>query len=1069
GTIVLPGGTVQLGNGAVVVGNGTNALQVVGTTAQINAALAPGLTYTPSLNYNGADTLTMVTNDLGATGAGGPMKDTDTVAIAVAAVNDAPINTVPGPQKTNEDTPLVITGLSVSDVDSGTSPINTLFQVNQGVLNIDTSMPGTVVLPGGTVQLGNGAVVVGNGTNALQVVGTTAQINAALAPGLTYTPSLNYNGADTLTMVTNDLGATGTGGPLKDTDTVGITVVAVNDAPVNTVPGPQKTNEDIPLVITGLAISDVDSGPSPLTTLFQVTQGVLTIDTTMPGTIVLPGGTVQLGNGAVVLGNGTSALQILGTVAQTNAVLAPGLTYTPTFAYYGPDTLTMTTNDLGATGLGGPMKDTDTVAITVAPVVHPPTLTVNTPNVSGFNGLPIPISITGALTDSNKPEVLTFDLSNVPTNAVLQDGLGVDHTGQSSYTFTLDQITGLSITMPDSRVDTPPFTFSVIAVATDAALGQSASSLPGTVTVSVSSVNPYPVLSNLSATNVDQGSATTLTGTITSNRTNSFEVTVDWGDGSAPQTFAVNQQGQFTFTHVYLYEDANPSPSELTPIHVTVVDNFGLSTTGDTSLLVSNVAPTVSGLSITPGSLQIANTATLTGTIFDPGPADNFTLTVNWGDGTAQEVIALAAGSTSFTLSHAFTDNTRGQPDQVNPVLVSVVDDHNGLGTALTSITVHDIAPTLIDYKNTNVGSDGIVTIVGNATHPGTSPLTLTINWGDTVQVIQNVPQGNFTLTHFYIAPPDPANPSAPIAIHVSVNDDTQLSAAAAGTAAVPGLGPLGGALALFYVQQQSTIPTIISEIAHVDYGAAQPIVLSFTTVQFDPRAPQGVTTAATKAVVALRTVDLEAGTEQGVVLLPVDILNNLSDLFGKLPDDHYRLYYVEQGTERLIMDAVVRQGKPIDPTDQSEGTSDRPPTSQLNQHPEVPAANREQNAHVQDAPAAVEATAEPAKPGDVSLVSPLELPTASGAVDPSPTSLAPREDAIFARNQASQTKYRHLLGPALAAVAATSVWSGDRWAREVDRELAQAPTEALTKAARLRRRLRRAKQDIAGNPSRPK
>jgi hypothetical protein len=481
------------------------------------------------------------------------------------------------------------------------------------------------------------------------------------------------------------------------------------------------------------------------------------------------------------------------------------------------------------------------------------------------------------------------------------------------------------------------------------------------------------------------------------------------------------------------------------------------------------VAPTVSGLSITPGSLQIANTATLTGTIFDPGPADNFTLTVNWGDGTAQEVIALAAGSTSFTLSHAFTDNTRGQPDQVNPVLVSVVDDHNGLGTALTSITVHDIAPTLIDYKNTNVGSDGIVTIVGNATHPGTSPLTLTINWGDTVQVIQNVPQGNFTLTHFYIAPPDPANPSAPIAIHVSVNDDTQLSAAAAGTAVVPGLGPLGGALALFYVQQQSTIPTIISEIAHVDYGAAQPIVLSFTTVQFDPRAPQGVTTAATKAVVALRTVDLEAGTEQGVVLLPVDILNNLSDLFGKLPDDHYRLYYVEQGTERLIMDAVVRQGRPIDPTDQSEGTSDRPPTSQLNQHPEVPAANREQNAHVQDAPAAVEATAEPAKPGDVSLVSPLELPTASGAVDPSPTSLAPREDAIFARNQASQTKYRHLLGPALAAVAATSVWSGDRWAREVDRELAQAPTEALTKAARLRRRLRRAQQDIAGNPSRPK
>ncbi|HEY1599550.1 MAG TPA: hypothetical protein VGG64_08110, partial [Pirellulales bacterium] len=78
-------------------------------------------------------------------------------------VDQPPVNTVPGPQTTNEDTPLVIGGLSVADPDSGTSPINTLFQVNQGVLNIDTSMPGTIVLPGGTVQLGNGAVVVGNG------------------------------------------------------------------------------------------------------------------------------------------------------------------------------------------------------------------------------------------------------------------------------------------------------------------------------------------------------------------------------------------------------------------------------------------------------------------------------------------------------------------------------------------------------------------------------------------------------------------------------------------------------------------------------------------------------------------------------------------------------------------------------------------------------------------------------------------------------------------------------------------------------------------------------------------
>ena len=50
-----------------------------------------------------------------------------------------------------------------------------------------------------------------------------ANINAALA-GLSYQPTSNYQGSDSLTIVTNDQGNTGSGGPLSDTDTVNITV-----------------------------------------------------------------------------------------------------------------------------------------------------------------------------------------------------------------------------------------------------------------------------------------------------------------------------------------------------------------------------------------------------------------------------------------------------------------------------------------------------------------------------------------------------------------------------------------------------------------------------------------------------------------------------------------------------------------------------------------------------------------------------------------------------------------------------------------------------------------------------
>ena len=67
-----------------------------GTIAAINTALN-GLTFSPTADFNGAGaSLQVVTNDLGNTGSGGAKTDTDSVAITVNAVNDAPVNTVPG-------------------------------------------------------------------------------------------------------------------------------------------------------------------------------------------------------------------------------------------------------------------------------------------------------------------------------------------------------------------------------------------------------------------------------------------------------------------------------------------------------------------------------------------------------------------------------------------------------------------------------------------------------------------------------------------------------------------------------------------------------------------------------------------------------------------------------------------------------------------------------------------------------------------------------------------------------------------------------------------------------------
>ncbi len=185
----------------MITGNGTNTLTILGTPTQISNELSLGLNYRPTEHYNGSDLLTMTSNDLGATGL--PLVDVDTVAITVAPINEGPVNTVPGAQSTDEDTALVMSGFSVADAASGTNPITTQFTVTHGTLSVDTT--GGVPQPSGAILLPNGVVITGNGTDTLTILGTPTQISNELSLGLTYTPSLNYNGSDQLTMTSNDL------------------------------------------------------------------------------------------------------------------------------------------------------------------------------------------------------------------------------------------------------------------------------------------------------------------------------------------------------------------------------------------------------------------------------------------------------------------------------------------------------------------------------------------------------------------------------------------------------------------------------------------------------------------------------------------------------------------------------------------------------------------------------------------------------------------------------------------------------------------------------------------------
>ena len=341
-TLTVTSGTLDVVNipaGLVLAGDNSANVTLTGTVAEINAAL-DGLKFNPTANVNGAVTLTVLTDDNGFTGTGGAKSDSDNIIINVTAVNDAPVNTVPGAQTTNEDTALTFTGanaITIADVDAGGSDVEVTLTVTSGTLDV--------------VNIPAGLVLAGDNSANVTLTGTVAEINAAL-DGLKFNPTANVNGAVTLTVLTDDHGFTGTGGAKSDSDNIIINVTAVNDAPVNTVPGAQTSTPTRHWRSPGCRSADVDAGASAITTMLSVAHGTLT---------------VASAGGAAVAGSGTAAVTLTGTVAQINTTLAAAnnVVYAGQHDFFGADVLTVTTNDGGHTGSGGALADIDQVAITV--------------------------------------------------------------------------------------------------------------------------------------------------------------------------------------------------------------------------------------------------------------------------------------------------------------------------------------------------------------------------------------------------------------------------------------------------------------------------------------------------------------------------------------------------------------------------------------------------------------------------------------------------------------------------------------------------------------------------------
>ncbi|WP_173945398.1 VCBS domain-containing protein [Microvirga terrae] len=407
-TLSIAAGTLAATSGAgVTVGGTTSALTLTGTLADINAFIAAShVTYTSDANGTGSRVLTVSIDDGGHGGSGGSLSDTRTVALTIAAVNDAPVVTGPGSIAVTENTPAALTGITVSDIDAGAGNVTVTLSITGGSLSATTGA----------------GVTVGGTASSLTLVGSIADINAFLAAsGVTYTPSLNDAGTRVLTVSINDGGNTGSGGAQTNTRTVDLEIAAVNDAPVATVPASIAVTEDTPTALTGIAFSDIDVGSASVTV-----------------TLTVPAGTLSAADGAgVTVGGGASSLTLTGTIADINAFIAGShVTYTPPANGTGTYALTVSIDDGGNSGSGGPRSDTETVNLDLwpvndAPVATPPgSIAVIEDTATALAGISF-----ADIDAGSAPVIVTLSVSAGSLSATSQSGVTVGDTA-SSLTLT---------------------------------------------------------------------------------------------------------------------------------------------------------------------------------------------------------------------------------------------------------------------------------------------------------------------------------------------------------------------------------------------------------------------------------------------------------------------------------------------------------------------------------------------------------------------------------------------------------------------------------------------------------
>ena len=450
-------------------------------------------------------------------------------------------------------------------------------------------------------------------------------------------------------------------------------------------------------------------------------------------------------------------------------------------------------------------------------------------------------------------------------------------------------------------------------------------------------------------------------------------LTVDWGDGTPATALDVVNRvngGPGVATTAEFEHDAHTyADNGLYTVTITVGDDDDGLVEQTLQIQVNNVAPT---LVLTDRELEISEGDTLDlfdlGTFSDPGfdnplntgdlsnggeVTETFSYTIDWGDGTVETGVLPATvvnGSvgvdTLGTLidSHLYLDN---DADNLFTITVTLSDDDGGFVTEQIIVTVLNVDPNLEPIISaTDVNTKGETFLTIEFADPGTEELTVFIDWGDQLALPADqrfvsetfvLGPGTTTLTllHVYSGPPDPLSPASDIVISVFVRDDDfgdPVVGIGQSETKMVAISNVGTGVTPIVIDTTPQVPRLVfpqQDESTFFVGATSSDEGGVQTA--DLRTAVGDTKSTTDRFLELRVIDPASGEQSEGYRLKPQVLNDLPGLFRTLPDNHYAIYLIrtETNTRRLVIEVYVRNGKLIDPGDDSEGTRDRPPTDE--------------------------------------------------------------------------------------------------------------------------------------------